>query len=75
MRNWDLNSGTSKLELSMRNLLATTAEAQQYWSDEAQRKFYEAYIAPLEPNVRGVLDSIHRLAEVLAAAERQCGIN
>ncbi|MGA2061372.1 MAG: hypothetical protein ABSG67_12890 [Thermoguttaceae bacterium] len=75
MRNWDLNSGASKLELAIQNLFATSAEAQQYWSDEAQRKFHESYIAPLEPSVRGVLDSIHRLAEVLAAAERQCGIN
>ena len=59
----------------MQSLQMACAEAQQYWSDEAQRKFYEAYVAPLEPDVRGVLDSIHRLAEVLAAAERQCGIN
>jgi hypothetical protein len=30
---------------------------------------------PLEPKVRSVLDAIHRLAEVLAEAERYCGIN
>ncbi len=59
----------------MQSLFAASAEAKQYWSDEAQRKFHEAYVGPLEANVRGVLDSIHRLAEVLAAAERQCGIN
>jgi hypothetical protein len=75
MRNWDLNTGASKLELSMQSLFAANAEVQQYWSDEAQRKFYEAYVGPLEPKVRGLLDSIHRLAEVLSNAERQCGIN
>jgi len=74
MRNWDLNSGASKLELAMQTLFAANAEVQQYWSDEAQRKFHESYIAPLEPKVREVLDSIHRLAEVLVMAERQCGI-
>ncbi len=75
MRNWDLNSGASKLELAMQSLFAANAEARQYWCDEAERKFEEAYIAPLEPKVRGVLDAINRLAEVLLAAERQCGIN
>ncbi len=70
-----MNSGASKLELAMQSLFAAHAEAQQYWSDEAQRKFQEAYLAPVEPKVRGLLDAIHRLAEVLAAAERQCGIN
>ena len=73
MRNWDLNSGASKLELAMQTLFAAHAEARQYWSDEAQRKFEESYLAPLEPKVRGVLDAIHRLAEVLSAAERECG--
>jgi hypothetical protein len=28
----------------------------------------------LEPRVRAMLDAIHRLAEVLDAAERQCGM-
>jgi hypothetical protein len=75
MKSWDLTSGASKLELSMQSLQMACAEAQQYWSDEAQRKYQETYIAPLEPKVRNVLDAIHRLAEVLANAERQCGIN
>jgi hypothetical protein len=75
MRNWDLNTGASKLELAMQSLFTAHSEVQQYWSDEAQRKFEEAYLLPLEPKMRGVLDAIHRLAEVLSSAERQCGIN
>jgi hypothetical protein len=75
MRNWDLNSGASKLELAMQAFFAASADAQQYWSDEAQRKFNETYVAPLEPKIRGLLDSINRLAEVLINAERQCGMN
>jgi len=74
MRTWDLTSGAAKLELAMQSLQAAGAEAQQYWSDEAHRKFQEIYLAPLEPKVHGVLDAIHRLVEVLANAERQCGI-
>ena len=59
----------------MQSLLAASAEAQQYWNDPAQRKFQETYLLPLEPKVHSVLDAIHRLAEVLAEAERYCGIN
>jgi hypothetical protein len=73
MRNWDLNSGASKLELAMQAISAANAEARHYWNDEAQRKFEDTYLLPLEPTVRNVLDAVHRLAEVLAAAERQCG--
>jgi hypothetical protein len=75
MRNWDFNTGASKLELSMQTLLALAAEAQQYWNDQAQRRIQETYLMPLEPKVRGVLDAVNRLAEVLAEAERYCGIN
>ena len=57
----------------MQSLFAANAEARHYWSDEAQRNFEEKYVLPLEPSVRGVLDAVHRLAEVLSAAERQCG--
>jgi hypothetical protein len=73
MKNWDLTSGGAKLELAMQSLQLAATEAQHYWSDEAQRKFQEIYITPLEPNVRNVLDAIHRLAEVITNAEQQCG--
>ena len=75
MKSWDLNSGTTKLELAMQSLQVAETEVEQYWTDEAYKKFQETYIAPLEPKVRSLLDAIHRLAEVLASAERQCGMN
>jgi hypothetical protein len=75
MRNWDLTSGLAKLDLAMDNLLAASHEAEQYWNDDARRKFQGTYIEPLEPRVRGVIDAVRRLAEVLANAERQCGID
>ncbi len=59
----------------MKTLQAAVDEAEQYWSDEVRIKFKETYIEPLEPKVRNLLDAIHRLAEVLAAAEVQCGAN
>jgi hypothetical protein len=75
MRNWDLTSGTAKLGLAMESLIAANNEVEQYWNDEAHAKFQELYIEPLEPKVRNVLDAIRRLSEVLATAERQCGMN
>jgi hypothetical protein len=75
MKTCDLSAGEAKLELAMESLHTADAEANQYWSDEAHRKFQETYIAPLEPRVRRLLDAIQRLAEVLAAAERQCGMD
>jgi len=74
MKSWDFNSGASKLVLALQSLQAAETEAQQYWSDEAHGKFHETYLAPLEPKVRSLLDSVHRLAEVLAGADRECGM-
>jgi hypothetical protein len=74
MKTCDLSAGAAKLELALESLHAADAEANQYWSDEAHRKFRETYVAALEPKVRRLLDAVQRLAEVLAAAERQCGM-
>jgi hypothetical protein len=75
MKSWDLTSGASKLDMAIQSLRMASVEAEQYWSDEAQHKFHESYILPLEPTVRNVLDSIHRLEEVMINAERHCGMN
>jgi hypothetical protein len=32
----------------------------------------ETYVTPVEPQIKVFLDAIHRLAEVLANAERAC---
>jgi hypothetical protein len=73
MRLWDLTSGTAKMELAMHTLRVTSGELSRLWSDDANRKFQETYLDPLEPKVRNLLDSIHRLSEALDNAQRQCG--
>ena len=75
MKTWDLTAGAAKLKLALESLHAAGAQVEQYWHDEAQRKFQETYLASLEPQVRSLLDAIKHLAEVLASAERQCGIH
>jgi hypothetical protein len=72
MRLWDLNTGAAKLELGMDSLQKAAAEVGTRWDDEAFRGFQSDYLEPLEPRIRRALDAIHRLAEVLARAEREC---
>ncbi len=73
MRSWDLNTGSANLEMGMESLKAVWSETTAHWKDQQSRDFEEEYLAPLEPAFRSALDSVHRLAQVLAKAERDCG--
>lgn len=73
MKTWDLTTGAANLEDAMKTLATARSETAELWDDETNRKFQEEYLAPLEPRVRRVLDAIHRLAEVMARAQRDCG--
>lgn len=57
----------------MESLQTTRTETMMQWDDETNRKFQEEYLAPLEPRVKRALDAVHRLALLLARAERECG--
>ena len=72
MKNCDLNTGSAKLEMTLKSLRTAAATVSEQWSDQAHRDFEETYLATAEPNVRDVLDAVKRLAEVLSSAERQC---
>jgi hypothetical protein len=72
VKSCDLSSGAAKLELAIKSLRTTIYAVNEQWKDEAQRKFQENHLAPIEPNVRNMIDAIGRLAEVIATAERQC---
>jgi hypothetical protein len=72
MRTWDLNAGAAKLDLAMKSLQGTNADVAERWSDEKHRAFQEEFIRPLDPKLRNLFDALHRLADVLATASRQC---
>ncbi len=74
MRSWDLTSGAAKLDLARQNLQAAGRTVEEYWTDETRRKFHDNYIESMEPKLVNLLDAIHRLSEVLANADRDCGI-
>jgi hypothetical protein len=73
MRTWDLNAGVAKLELAMKSLKGTNADVAERWSDEKNAAFQEEFVRPLDPKLRNLFDALHRLADVLATASRQCG--
>ncbi len=73
MRAWDLNTGSANLEMAMESLQAVWSETAAHWTDQRSRDFEQEYLAPLEPAFRRTVDSVHRLAQVLARAERDCG--
>ena len=72
MKTFDVNAGAAKLEMALKTFHTTFAAVDPQWTDAARREFQETHLAPMEPNVKNMLDAITRLAEVLAAAERQC---
>ncbi len=73
MKNSDIVGAAAKLELALKTFRTTFAPGDPQWTDAARRDFEETHLAPMEPNVRNMLEAIARLAAVLAAAERQCG--
>jgi hypothetical protein len=70
---WDLSAGTAKLELAMDTLKKTTRQTEDRWDDETFRSFVKTHLEPLEPRVQRAVEAIHRVAQVLARAERECG--
>ena len=73
MRQWDLATGAAKLELAMETLKKIETEAAAQWNDRNCREFREKYLVPLEARVDRAVVAIHRMAEVLAKAEHECG--
>ena len=69
----DLGTGAGHLELAMESLRVARAEAMAQWDDQTHRRFQEEYLVPLEATFTRALDAIHRLALVVAKAERECG--
>jgi hypothetical protein len=72
VKSCDMSTGAAKLELAMKSLRTTLSAVEKQWNDETHRKFHEIHLAPIDPSVRGMFDAIARMAEVIAAAERDC---
>ena len=66
----DLSSGASKLALALKHLNIKWDSATDTWNDSTSKAFHKEHIDPLLPSVKETLESIGRLAEVLARAVR-----
>jgi hypothetical protein len=73
MNSADVTGSAAKLELARKTFRTTFDAVDQQWSDAASRDFHETHLKPMEPNIKTMLTAVARLAEVLAAAERECG--
>jgi Ethanolamine utilization protein EutJ (predicted chaperonin) len=72
VKSCDLSSGAAKLELAMKSLRVTLSAVEDQWTDQTHHKFREEHLARIEPTVRKMFDEIARMAEAIAAAERDC---
>ena len=57
----------------MKDLKAANESISGQWQDDKAREIEEAFLDPLEPNVRTTLLAIAELVEVLGKAERELG--
>ena len=72
MRIGDLNSGSARLHVALKNLLLRWEQTKEVWTDQTSRTFEEEHLVPIEPQVKTTLETIGRLAEVLDKAQREC---
>ena len=73
MKHSDVNASAAKIDLALKTFRTTFAAGDPQWTDVARRDFQATYLAPMDQKVKGMVQAITRLAEVLAGAERQCG--
>jgi hypothetical protein len=68
----DVNAVLGKLDGAEDAFQTAFDSVEKQWIDAARRDFEEEYLAPIEPNVKKMLDEVARLATVLANANQQC---
>jgi uncharacterized protein YukE len=72
MKSCDLSSGAAKLELAFKVLRVTISAVEQQWTDQTHQKFHENHLAAIDPNIKRYMDAVGRMAEAIAACERDC---
>ena len=62
----------ARLEEATEALRAAWLESGEHWDDDTRRAFRENYLDALLPRLNRAIDAIHRMADVLSKAEREC---
>jgi hypothetical protein len=71
MKVGDLHSGAVKLDQALRTLMRRWEQTKTLWNDPASNSFEAKYLTDLEPQVKHVVESAARLAEVLDRAQQE----
>ena len=72
MKICDLNTGEGRLTRATKRLKEQWAETKSHWDDAMSQQFEESFLRPLGPEVQLAVAAIHRLAELLEDAEKEC---
>lgn len=72
MPKFDLTAGSGTLRDAADSLMQAWDETKTHWNDSSSRNFEENHLRPLLRELGDGLNSIQRMGELLAQAERQC---
>lgn len=72
MRRTDFRSPAARLEDSLKLLELAWMDTKENWSDSVSQKIEDDYLLPLKGQTRAMLDTVEKLAGVMAKAEREC---
>lgn len=68
-----LNSSRTKLVTSLKELHSRWDRVSQHWDDENAKKFHEQFLAPLDGKVRGGVNAIEHMNDLVSRARKECG--
>lgn len=72
MRNADFHSPIGRLADAMKQLEYKWVETKEDWSDGVSQKVEDDYLVPLHGQVQALVDTVEKMAAVMAKAERAC---
>ncbi|MCA9083928.1 MAG: hypothetical protein KDA81_07720 [Planctomycetaceae bacterium] len=72
MRHADFRSPAARLADAMKQLEAAWMNTKEEWADPVSQHVEDEYLVPLHGQVRAMLDTVEKLAEVMGRAERAC---
>ena len=72
MRICDMNSGTMRLAKAAKRLREQWESTRPSWTDQNAVDFERDVLQPLSPQITLTLAVVHRMAQLLEQAEREC---
>ncbi len=70
MKPCDLETGGARLQRGLKDVYRVWEEASESWDDGASRAVFEEHLEPMAPVVKGALDAVSRMRQLLQHAQR-----